>query len=171
MKPIGGDLKLPESLRGELKKPFGRLMECADIIRLVKAEPARVIAIGDYVSAKLVGAGVSPSLIIWDGKTRRSEAGKADTSLLRSYAPPRRVKNPAAAITKAAWGAVSDSLGGEKASILVDGEEDLLVFPAVLGSSDGTLVVYGQPGEGAILIVVNPKIKSAFRGILSRFEK
>ena len=171
MKSIGGDLRLPESLRDELKKPFGRLMECADIIRLIKAEPSRVVAIGDYVSTRLVEAGVSPSLIIWDGQTRRSEAGKADTSLLRSYAPPRRVKNPAAVITKAAWDAVSNSLGGEKASILVDGEEDLLVVPAVLGSANGTRVVYGQPGEGAILIVVNPKIKSAFRSILSRFEK
>jgi len=34
----------------------------------------------------------------------------------------------------------------------VDGEEDLAVIPCVLMAPEGSLILYGQPGEGVVLV-------------------
>lgn len=168
---IDRDLLLPDSLREELQKPFGKVMECADIAAFLKGKKARVATIGDSVSLSIIEGGVLPSLIIWDGKTHREPMGKKTLQRLEGYAQKTIVKNPAGTITKAAWEAVINSLSKKKASIFVEGEEDLLAIPAILGSKDGGYVVYGMPpGKGAILIVVDRKIKAVFQDILSRFK-
>lgn len=168
---IDHDLILPDSLREELKKPFGQLVECHDVPKLLKPND-RVIAIGDSVSASLILAGLSPSLIVWDGRSHRRPVSEGTLRILRKYAPLRRVRNPPAMITKEAWLAVSDSLSKDRSSLLIDGEEDLLAIPAVLNADEGTKIVYGSPpGKGAVLIDADAKTKAAFQDILSRFEK
>ncbi len=166
---IDKDVFLPESLRDELKRPFGELLECAEIPKRVKVD-GKLVAIGDSVASCLIRSGVSPSLIIWDGKTKRLPAGPGDIKVLESYAKAKRVKNPPAMITKAAWDAVVSALSEDKASLLVDGEEDLLAIPVILNAPLGTRVVYGLPDKGAILIAVDRKIKASFEDILSRFK-
>jgi uncharacterized protein (UPF0218 family) len=165
------DLILPDSLREELRKPFGQVVECSEIPKLVKPGD-KIIAIGDSVSTALILAGLSPSMIVWDGRSQRHPLGEGPLRILRKYAPLKKVRNPPATITKAAWSLVSDSLQTDRASIFVDGEEDLLAIPAILNSGDGTKIVYGfPPKKGAILIDVDSKTRAVFQDILSRFEK
>jgi len=166
---IEKDIFLPDSLRDELKKPFGKLMECSDIAAQFRGKNISLVTIGDFVSISLIKGGLSPKLIIWDGKNKRLPV--EDLSTLEEYAPITTVNNPAASITKEAWDMVSNSLNKEKASILIEGEEDLLAIPAILNADDGTYIVYGMPpAEGAILIDVDRKIKSVFQDILSKFD-
>jgi len=165
------DLILPESLRGELKKPYGKLTECSKIPKILKKRD-RVIAVGDSVSYSLISGGLSLSLIIWDGRTMRRPIGEAKLRVLRKYAPVRRVRNPAAMISKEAWDAITSGFEKQRASIWVEGEEDLLAIPAVLEAPIGAKVVYGFPPEqGAILIDVDAKSKTLFQDIISKFEK
>lgn len=165
---IEKDLFLPASLRDELKKPFGAVVECSEIPKLAKG---KIIAVGDSVSLSLINAGLFPSLIIWDGRSERKPIEAASLRILRKYAPTRKVRNPPATITKEAWGVVTEAISKDKASILVNGEEDLLAIPAIINAEEGTNVVYGfPPSKGAILIVVDRKIKASFQGILSKFE-
>lgn len=42
--------------------------------------------------------------------------------------------------------------------ILVDGEEDLAVLPCILTAPSGSLVLYGQPGEGLVVCEVDKVI-------------
>lgn len=168
---IDKDLILPNSLREELKKPFGEIVECPNVPTLVKPGD-KIIAVGDSVSASLINAGLFPTLIIWDGRTQRKPVGEATLRVLRKYAPIKKARNPAGMIAREAWTAVTEALNKERTSLFVDGEEDLLAIPAILNSEEGTMVVYGSPpGQGAILIVIDRKIKSAFQEILSKFEK
>jgi len=51
--------------------------------------------------------------------------------------------------------------------VLVEGEEDLLTIVAVLCAPEGSVVLYGQPGEGAVLIEVNRAAKKAFRELVA----
>lgn len=169
---IEKDVFLPGFLRGELRKPFGRVMECSEIIELLKGKPGKLVTIGDSVSTALIKGGLEPSLIIWDERIKRHPTSEESETLLSNYAPITRVRNPPGAITKEAWGAVTAALEGDRESILVDGEEDLLTIPVILNADEGTRVVYGFPPEkGAILIDVNRKIKSVFQDILSRFRR
>lgn len=168
---IGSDLHLPEELRDELKKPFGVVMESSEIARLFKGDH-KLITVGDSVSTSLINKGLEPSLIIWDEKMRRQSSGKESQELLINYAPPKKVTNPPGSITKEAWDLIVGSLDKDRVSILVEGEEDLLTIPIILNAEEGTWVVYGYPPDkGAILIVVDQKIRAVFQDILSRFSK
>jgi len=174
MNSIEEDLHLPEALRSELKKPFGTVMECSRIAQVLKDVPADkpLISIGDSVSTCLIESGISPNLIIWDERVKRHPSTRGSAKLLSTYATPLKVSNPPATITKDAWDAVVKSLGEERASVLVNGEEDLLAIPAVLNAPEGSRVVYGLPPEkGAILIVIDRKIRAVFEDILSRFTR
>jgi uncharacterized protein (UPF0218 family) len=167
---IEQDLHLPEELRDELKKPFGVVMESSEIARLYTG--ARLITIGDTVSTSLIKEGLKPSLIIWDGKVKRRSSGKESRELLDKYAPSKEASNPPGSITKEAWDLVISSLRKDRASILVSGEEDLLTIPIILNAEEGTWVVYGYPPDkGAILIIIDRKIRAVFQDILSRFKK
>ncbi len=167
---ISKDLLIPEALRKDFRAPFGTLMECSEIASLLRREKHHVVSIGDYVSYSLITHGLNPSLIIWDKKTKRLPADAERVRLLESYSPPIQITNPAGRITKEAWDTVSGLLRERRASLLVNGEEDLLTLPVVLNSDDGTRVVYGMPDEGAILIDVDKKIKARFHKVLLKIE-
>ena len=75
-------------------------------------------------------------------------------------------------ISAEAWDSIKSAIESKKTEVLlIDGEEDLLTIPSVIEANDGTLVFYGLPGKGVILIVVEPNIKSTFTKLLEKFEK
>lgn len=55
--------------------------------------------------------------------------------------------------------------------IVVEGEEDLAAIPAVLNAPLGSVVVYGQPHEGIVMVRVDEDAKQKFLEILKRFER
>jgi hypothetical protein len=168
---IDNDLHLPDSLRKELRKPLGKVRESYELLQDLKGQDKHIITIGDSVSSFFIRQGLPPNLIIWDGNTKRHPVDESTFKLLTAHAKKQDVQNPPATLTKGAWQAVTDSLTKNRASVFVRGEEDLLAIPAILNSEDGTCIIYGHPpGKGAILIVVNSKIKSVFQDILSKFE-
>ena len=78
-----------------------------------------------------------------------------------------RVKNPAGYITGGLYGAIDKALKSDgKFKIFVDGEEDLAALAAIDLAPIGSLVIYGQPGEGMVLVNVDKKSKEFVAGIL-----
>jgi uncharacterized protein (UPF0218 family) len=55
--------------------------------------------------------------------------------------------------------------------IFVDGEEDLAVIPLVLAAPSGAAVLYGQPGEGVVLRIVDASAKREAETILKAFVR
>jgi GTP-dependent dephospho-CoA kinase len=71
------------------------------------------------------------------------------------------VKNPQGTISEEALEAVQKALESDKhVHIIVDGEEDLLTLIAVLCAPEKSLVVYGQPHEGIVVVKVTAKKKA-----------
>lgn len=54
-------------------------------------------------------------------------------------------------------------------AILIDGEEDLLVLPAIIYAPLGARVYYGQPGEGLVEVVVTHRKKRQALALLGKF--
>ena len=52
----------------------------------------------------------------------------------------------------------------------VDGEEDLATLPAILIAPEGASVVYGQPGEGMVLVQVGREATERARDLLTRMD-
>jgi uncharacterized protein (UPF0218 family) len=84
--------------------------------------------------------------------------------------PQKRVfhaKNPAGTITEEAIKTIQEALlANTQTHVIVDGEEDLLTLVVVLYASKNTLVIYGQPHEGIVVVKVTPEKKTEARTIL-----
>lgn len=164
-------LKIPEEARPRLKRPLGELFSSTPkaVERVRQLRPAKLIAIGDIVTAELLAAGLKPDIAVVDFKVMRTPAGeRVERAIKALKAPIIKVKNPAGTITPE----LREALEGTKTplKILVEGEEDLAVLPAVLAAPLGSVVAYGQPGEGMVLVEVTGQKKSEFEALLKFCE-
>lgn len=181
LETIDSDISLPRKMRKELKKPLGLLIETdpnQELLNIIKNEkPSLVIFVGDYCVKKMVeDKGFIPDISIIDGKNLREQFEK----ITIHNAKVIKAKNPPAKITREAWKrieeAIASKINGLKTKVsnpillIIDGEEDLLVFPAVLESPTNTFVVYGQPHKGLVLIKVTSNVKFKFKKLIERMK-
>jgi uncharacterized protein (UPF0218 family) len=59
----------------------------------------------------------------------------------------------------------------EDAVILVEGEEDLLALPSIVESPDNSLVLYGQPSQGLVVVDTNSMVRKEAGLILGRMTR
>jgi uncharacterized protein (UPF0218 family) len=165
-------------LRVKLKEPFGRLIRGSfsetmnKMESIVKREkPSKIVSVGDTVSRNLHEYQMNPQLSITDNKRMRKRIKP------RIFAGKNvvYVKNPQGTITEEAIRAIKEALeSDERVHIIVDGEEDLLTFIAVLYAQEKSLVVYGQPYEGIVVVKVTSEKRAEVMEILKAmkpFEK
>jgi uncharacterized protein (UPF0218 family) len=167
--------RLPESLREELSTPHGTLVKgkqaevskrVSDFVR--SSKPPKVITVGDVVTRSMVIAGVEPDLSIIDGKTLRGTEETVDYAVDETY----HLVNPQGLITADSWIVIGKALKEKrKIKIVVDGEEDLLGIPVVLLAPRGSLMLYGQPNEGIVIVTVNSETKGFAKRILKEMEE
>ena len=145
-------------LRIKLKEPFGTLIggtsdETMARMKEVVSEkkPPKVVSVGDVVSQNLHNHAINPQLSIVDNISLRDQAMPQQTVVSKTV----KVQNPQGVITEEAIEAIKESLkSNEHTHIVVDGEEDLLTLIAVLYAPLGSLVVYGQPRVGIVVVEV-----------------
>ncbi len=80
--------------------------------------------------------------------------------------------NQAGTVDPSAWGALGEAvILKSRVSVIVEGEEDLLVLPLISLTPIGSLIVYGQPREGMVVVEVTEKMKGWAEDFLSRMEE
>lgn len=157
--------------RRQLKTPKGRLYgvtegppEKAVVKRIKDESPPLVIAVGDVTSATLIDEGYQPNVCIIDGATKRGQFDREFHSD-REYL----IYNPREVIYPEAWSTIDTAIHDDRTTIItVDGEEDLLGFPAVLLAPIGAVVLYGQPNEGVVWVPVNSENQRLARRLLEK---
>ncbi len=156
---------LTKGLKKKLKKPMGRLLK-----KIGNVGKARVIAIGDVASYNLLQNGITPHMIIYDRKVKRKPAAKKIKALLDNLGwKTFKITNKRGTLSEEAWIAVEEGLR-KRSKIIVKGEEDLLVLPAVLLAKKGDLVFYGQPNRGIVLIRVSAEKKKEVKKLVDQME-
>ncbi|TDA33662.1 MAG: DUF359 domain-containing protein [Hadesarchaea archaeon] len=161
-------MRLPEHLRDRLKKPWGRVFpdmrEALGYVRSLR--PVRIVTVGDRVTATLLEEGVRPDVCVVDFKTLRSPlSGEERRRLEELDLPERRVVNPPAVLSRELWEAFDLP---PPLKIVVEGEEDLATLAAVVKSPPGTVVLYGQPGEGVVVVEVE-RVRREVEALLREF--
>ena len=77
----------------------------------------------------------------------------------------KHVNNPAGVITDELIDVLIDSINHATSDnpviIVVEGEEDLAVLPCILNAPKDTMILYGQPKEGVVLVKVNEAYNQA----------
>ncbi|MEM2338798.1 MAG: DUF359 domain-containing protein [Nitrososphaerales archaeon] len=156
--------QLPERLRDELKKPLGRLITNdqidLELINQIRCNEL-IVSVGDATTERLIQFGVIPSIQVIDGKEMRCERPKPSIAHVTEI----YTENPAGFISEDALKAIIKALKMEKpVRIIVNGEEDLLTLPIIALYPLKTLVLYGQPKVGIVLIHINQQDKyNAFK--------
>jgi hypothetical protein len=163
-------LLLTEHLRQQLKKPLGTLITgsivvCNDYLksRISDGKPTCVILVGDTVSRNAIEAGLEPDVIIVDKKEMRKESPPVLVGDRRQF----KLYNAQGSIDATSWDVLDEAIKAGESAVIVDGEEDLLVLVVISLAPVGSLVVYGQPKEGIVLVTVTPEKKREIAEILS----
>jgi uncharacterized protein (UPF0218 family) len=161
-------------LRARFKEPFGLLIRgsFAETMSRMKGvveeeKPPKIVSVGDAVSLNLHAHKITPQLSITDNKCMRKEIEPTVLAVDEVV----HVENPPGTITEEATKAIREALESDKhIHVIVDGEEDLLTLIAVLYAPERSLVVYGQPNEGIVIVKVTPEKKADAAEILKSME-
>jgi len=135
-------------------------------------DPAKVVSVGDIITCNLIEAGILPDICIVDHLTCRSAVSDEVIKRIRHPAYLEvSVENPAGSITLELVTCIEKALrSGNRIRILVRGEEDLAVMPAVVLAPRSSIVIYGQPSSGCVLIKVTDEKKKEIRELLKQME-
>ncbi|MEA3166125.1 MAG: GTP-dependent dephospho-CoA kinase [Thermoplasmata archaeon] len=182
---------LPDGLRGELAGAFGPIVQSAGLIAALEGADI-VLAVGDVVSLTLKTLGVTPRLFVCDYQTQRGLPGKGSAAAMAAAAKDAandktlyelelgtwgelsfRVRNPAASITREAWDAIRLGLQHDEGPVrvVVEGEEDLLGIPCFLEAPNGSVVLYGMPNQGVVVVRVDAAFKARVAALLAKFTR
>ncbi len=167
-----GRLVMPEELRPLLAEPLDKILTGKAIEEAIQdARAGFVITVGDVATKTFLDAGIIPTLSIIDGKVGR----KPFHEVVDRLQPTLAVQSGPGFISKKAVQAIHDCFTHPSSpithhAILIDGEEDLLVLPAIIYAPLGTVLYYGQPGEGLVEVVVTDDMKTKAIGLLARFS-
>jgi uncharacterized protein (UPF0218 family) len=146
-------LKATEETRRIVKRPLGTLLKNDSEIRsFLEGFNGFLITVGDIVSTSLIQMGFKPQLCIVDGRTMRKPMPVADC--LKEGRRIFRLENPPGTISEESWRVMREAVSSPGSTVIVEGEEDLLTLVAVEAAPEGSLVLYGQPGEGVVAIRV-----------------
>jgi uncharacterized protein (UPF0218 family) len=161
---------LDENLRAQLKKPFGHLCKkgkCSE--RLNKFD--KIISVGDITTYNVLQCGIVPNICITDDITMRKKVPEEIRNRINAERfEVLKVRNAAGSISAELIDGIFAAMKSMKVSkrvrIVVEGEEDLAVIPAVVSAPAGTAVIYGQPGEGMVLVEVTREKKKRAKYLL-----
>lgn len=178
-----GVRKITDTLRVSLKKPLGTLIVdknhnfdsvIEDFLKQYAAQTAEVISVGDAVTNSLLAHNTRPKLAVIDLHVQRhklyenvADIGFKDVKVLKN------LKNPAGTVSYEAFKIVSElvhlKLGPNV--LQVEGEEDLLALLAILSAPLQSIVVYGQPHEGIVVVVATQEKKREVMEYLRGFQE
>jgi uncharacterized protein (UPF0218 family) len=148
-----------------VKRPIGILLKDEDgLRRILQGFKGILVSVGDVVSETLLEMGFNPSLCVVDGKTMRESFPRVER--FKHGRKTFRLANPPGTVSEESWRVFKEALASAPSTILVEGEEDLLTIVAVKTVSNGSLVMYGQPGEGVVVVKVEESSKKLIERIL-----
>jgi len=169
-------LQLPDDLRDQLKTPLGNLISDNDpnkenIIKKITAESI-IITVGDRTTENMLQLGLKPQIQIIDGLEKRNQrivpADDTINTNLSCRNPPGEITEESMQVIQKAFLVISDNRFHQEppVRITVNGEEDLLVLPVCMYAPENSVVMYGQPNEGLVIVTITPEIRAKVQKIL-----
>lgn len=168
---------LPDKLRAELRKLHGELypgdgIEPTKLIIKDLSNCTKIISVGDIVTFNLLSAGLVPDISFVDDRTKR---GPASDKIIKGTRHAKfktiTVENPPGIITEELLQEISRAMDSSKpVQIFVKGEEDLAALPAIAMAPLSSVIIYGLPDKGAVLVRVTESKKKEIQSLLDRMK-
>ena len=129
-------------------------------------KPPYFATVGDYVTTHILDAGIHPEIAVIDHKIMRR-----DVDPIEFKCDHLTAKNPPGSITAQSQEALYSALEYDNGfRLVVDGEEDLLVLPLMVMLPEGSVIVYGQPREGMVVITLTEENKKWAKNFMDSME-
>jgi len=150
-----------------LKIPLGVLLPIGQDnktnIQKYLSDNSYIITVGDRTTEKMIDFDLIPSLQIIDGLEKRI---KRDILKLGS-AFELKIDNPAAEITLESIEIIKKAFTmNSPIRLTVNGEEDLLVLPVCIHAPENSVILYGQPNKGLVLVQITTEIRNKAQALL-----
>ena len=160
-------MHIPENIRNQLKIPLGDLIKDVNkenILSKINSESI-VITVGDKTTENMIDLGIRPQIQVIDGLEKRNQRNIPVDETIKTELI---CKNPPGQITEESIQTIQKAFSCElPVRIIVKGEEDLLVIPTCIFAPENSVVMYGQPNEGLVIVRVTPEIRSKVQKIVS----
>jgi uncharacterized protein (UPF0218 family) len=166
---------LTDYLRSQLKHPLGMLIE-GDSDKTMKAleaiigseNPTKLFVVGDSTASHMVRFGFEADIYVVDHKIMRKDVKEVPLRDIESVT----ISNPAGCITIEASNAVKKAISSPlRTRIIVDGEEDLLTLPIIKFAPEGSLVIYGQPQVGIVIVRVTRAKRMEIEALMEEMKR
>ncbi|MFH1095142.1 MAG: DUF359 domain-containing protein [Candidatus Micrarchaeota archaeon] len=164
---------MSDEIRRQLSKPFGPLMGFDEALPAISRRRGALIAVGDQTILNLLAQGIRPDIGVYDGATRRKPIPQGSLDKIEGAAhagPLTYAKNPAGSISMDMEAKVIQALAAGKGWVRIEGEDDLASLVAMAGAWEGSLLLYGQPGEGVVVVEIDGKMKKKAKELLKKIK-
>lgn len=172
---------LPDTLREELHQPFGKVFSGENAFPKIKNLFLRkkhiLVTVGDVVTKDALMHSIFPDMAIVDLRIGRKKI-YSSTSFFAfpKNVVKRKVMNKPGTISRSLFIAIVKMLKGlikQKGNYVLEvvGQEDLATLPVILLAPLGSIVLYGQPGKGIVVVTVTEEAKDKVFLLLSHFVK
>ena len=123
-----------------------------------------VITVGDRTTENMINLGIMPQIQIIDGLEKRNKRLVPTDDAINTNLS---CKNSPGEITEESTQVIQKAFSCKlPVRIIVNGEEDLLVLPVCIFAPENSVVMYGQPSEGLVIVHITPEIRAKVQKIL-----
>ncbi|MFB5627108.1 MAG: GTP-dependent dephospho-CoA kinase family protein [Nitrosarchaeum sp.] len=155
-----------------MKIPLGKLIPDSQTdksnVQKYLQKNSYLITVGDRTTEKMINFGLIPSLQIIDNQEKRI---KREPLKNNNKYTELVCNNPAAEITQQSIDTIKKAFVSKTpVRLTVEGEEDLLVLPVCVHAPENSVVMYGQPNEGLVIVQITPEIRNKTQRLLDLME-
>lgn len=168
---------LPSALRSKFKKLFGNLIRKPDkkILNEMIKDRCPVVCIGDVVTYTLLSYGIHMDVAVVDHSTCRGDFVHKE-KIISMIEKKISIRNEPATISDEAFRTIREVMTStfpKETTLLVEveGEEDLLLMPAVINAPENSVLFYGQPDAGIVAVYPNEKLRDEMIHFLGMMEE
>jgi len=169
---------MDKKLKLELSKPFSKVYPFDKAVRILRKKEKKrlLICIGDTSALKLIENKINANIVVFDGFSKRKKITQTKIKKILNYCKKNhkiiiKLKNPASTISQKLKIALKACISAKTGAIYVDGEEDLASLVAFCYAPIKTIIVYGQPDEGMVIVNISSKKQKKAIDMLKSFDK
>lgn len=129
-------------------------------------KPTCFASVGDFVSSNIIEADLHPDLVVIDHKVMRKSVDplEIDRTQVNVFNPPGTITAESQRILSSA------ARECKNLAVIVDGEEDLLVLPLMVHMPLGSIIIYGQPREGMVVITISEERRNFAKNFMETMQ-
>jgi len=162
---------MKNELREILARPFGKVLSPQESNKIIEGKKGILIVVGDKSICNLAKNSIAQDICVYDTICMREKISKKELECINRVCANKnkiKVKNPPSKVTPQLIDALKTAIKNKEGAIEINGEDDLASLVAFCYSPIGTIVAYGQPNEGIVLVKITKEKKEQAKILLKK---